>query len=86
MRLSTLMPILVKVLLLIVFKIAIKWCISIGYDGFPDFFGKLIDCVMSRRAQSVCSKAYFEDSGFDTSDSSDEKKSRAKLNSINQYN
>jgi len=35
---------------------------------------------MSRRAQSVCSKAYFEDSGFDTSDSSDEKKSRAKLN------
>lgn len=57
-----------------------------GYDGFPDFFGKLIDCVKSRRAQSVCSKAYFEDSGFDTSDSSDEKKSRAKLNSINQYN
>lgn len=50
-----------------------------GYDGFPDFFGKLIDCVVSRRAQS-CTKAYFEDSGFDTSDSSDEKKSRIKLN------
>lgn len=60
--------------------------VSIGYDGFPDFFGKLIDCVISRRAKSVCPKAYFEDSGFDTSDSSDEKKSRAKLNSINQYN
>lgn len=51
-----------------------------GYDGFPDFFGKLIDCVVSRRAQSLCTKAYFEDSGFDTSDSSDEKKSRIKLN------
>lgn len=54
--------------------------ISSGYDGFPDFFGKLIDCVVSRRAQSLCTKAYFEDSGFDTSDSSDEKKSHIKLN------
>lgn len=63
----------------------VSYCF-LGYDGFPDFFGKLIDCVVSRRAQSLCSKAYFEDSGFDTSDSSDEKKSRAKLNSINQYN
>ncbi|XP_050422238.1 inositol-tetrakisphosphate 1-kinase-like [Adelges cooleyi] len=54
-----------------------------GYDGFPDFFGKLIDCVMTRLAQSPCNnKTYFEDSGFDTSDSSDEKKSRAKLVSM----
>uniref|UniRef100_A0A1B6HI43 Inositol-tetrakisphosphate 1-kinase n=1 Tax=Homalodisca liturata TaxID=320908 RepID=A0A1B6HI43_9HEMI len=68
-----------------------------SYDGYPNFFDSLMDCILERTAdhkrtkqqsiqknlsekrESVGGKVDQEDSGFDTSDSSDEKKRKQRL-------
>lgn len=64
-----------------------------GYDGYPNFFEGLMTCILKRINRhkdelaheiekdkgKCCSKVDQDDSGFDTSDSSDEKTRKQRL-------
>lgn len=62
----------------------IKILLFVGYEGFPDFFNtllRLIECEVKRKSIQMSStptilspNSEHEDSGFETADSSDEKK------------
>ncbi|BES99604.1 Inositol 1, 3, 4-trisphosphate 5/6-kinase [Nesidiocoris tenuis] len=51
-----------------------------GYDGYPDFFESLMRCIKNciehKTHQTIFPEQEQEDSGFETADSSDEKKRR----------
>lgn len=65
----------------------------LGYDGYPNFFEGLMTCILNRitkhkeelaresvKGNGKCScKVDQDDSGFDTSDSSDEKTRKQRL-------
>lgn len=68
----------------------------LGYDGFPNFFVSLMNCIKMKLAEKKAtvedreagktflkleSKPEQDDSGFDTCDSSDERKQRQLISS-----